>query len=291
MSKSTAKIEFIVGYTLFFVALWLLWDTPLVYPVKIFVVLLHEMSHAAVAVATGGHIDRIELSSLEGGACYCPGGNAFLTASAGYLGSSAWGGLMFTAARVRRVRAEWVTGFIGVLVVALSVLYVRTAFGLVFGVLFGLAMLGVARKATRSLNRTLLFALGLTSVLYAILDIKTDGSAHGGLGRSMDLARPRLQLLAPPRSVSRGLRRGCRAYPQHPYISWSEVADNPIGRVQKSDTCPAPALPFRMAAMGRLRPVWASAESLQKASVVDCGPWSPPAFSPKSNRKKEVILV
>ncbi|MGD2044895.1 MAG: M50 family metallopeptidase [Gemmatimonadota bacterium] len=174
MSKSTSKIEFIAGYTLFFVALWLLWGTPLVYPVKIFVVLLHEISHAAIAVATGGHIDRIELSPLEGGACYCPGGNAFLTASAGYLGSSAWGGLMFMAARARRIRADWVTGFIGVLVVALSVLYVRTAFGLVFGVLFGLAMLGVARKATRSLNRTLLFGLGLTSVLYAILDIKSD---------------------------------------------------------------------------------------------------------------------
>ena len=82
-------------------ALWLFWSTPIVYPVKIFVVLLHEISHAAMAVATGGTIQRIELSSLEGGACYCPGGNAFLTASAGYLGSSAWGGLMFTAARAR----------------------------------------------------------------------------------------------------------------------------------------------------------------------------------------------
>lgn len=174
MSSSKSKLEFVIGYTLFFVALWLFWDTPLVYPVKIFVVLLHEVSHAAIAIATGGTIERIELSPLEGGACYCPGGNAFLTASAGYLGSSVWGGLMFTAARAKRVRAEWVTGFIGILVVTLSVLYVRTTFGLVFGVLFGLGMTVVARQATRSLNRTLLLGLGLTSVLYAILDIKSD---------------------------------------------------------------------------------------------------------------------
>jgi len=174
MGKSSGKVEFVVGYALFFVALWLLWDTALVYPLKIFVVLLHEISHAAVAVATGGSIERIELNPLQGGACYCPGGSAFLTLSAGYLGSFAWGGLMFTAARARRVRAEWVTGFIGVLVLALTLLYVRTPFGVAFGILFGAAMLGVARKATRTLNRTLLLALGLTSALYAILDIKSD---------------------------------------------------------------------------------------------------------------------
>jgi len=174
MSDARGKVEFVLGYTLFFVALWLLWDTPIVYPLKIFVVLLHEISHAAVAVATGGSIQRIELNPLEGGACYCPGGNVFLTLSAGYLGSLAWGGAMFTAARARRVRPDWVTGFIGLLVVALTLLYVRTPFGIVFGILFGAAMLTVARKATRTLNRTSLLALGLTSALYAILDIKSD---------------------------------------------------------------------------------------------------------------------
>ena len=174
MSSSRGKLDFVLGYALFFVALWLLWDTPLVYPVKIFVVLLHEVSHAAVAVATGGTIERIELNPMQGGVCYCPGGNAFLTLSAGYLGSSVWGGLMFSAARAQRVKAEWVTGLIGLLVVALTLLYVRTWFGLGFGVLFGGAMLTVAKKANRTLNRTLLLALGMTSALYAILDIKSD---------------------------------------------------------------------------------------------------------------------
>lgn len=174
MSKARDKLEFILGYTLFFVALWLLWNTPLVYPVKIFVVLLHEISHGVMAVATGGSIQRIELNPLQGGACYCPGGNAFLTLSAGYLGSLAWGGMMFSAARARRVRAEWVTSFIGLLVTVLTVLYVRTPFGLLFGVVFGIALLAMGRRASRSLNRTLLLALGLTSALYAILDIKSD---------------------------------------------------------------------------------------------------------------------
>ena len=40
------KLRFLLGFGFFFVALWFLWDTALVYPLKIFVVLLHEISHA-----------------------------------------------------------------------------------------------------------------------------------------------------------------------------------------------------------------------------------------------------
>ena len=84
------RLMFLVGFALYFGTIWFLWDTPVLYPLKIFVVLLHEISHAMTAVATGGHIDRIALDPRQGGACYCPGGNAFLTLSAGYLGSLAW---------------------------------------------------------------------------------------------------------------------------------------------------------------------------------------------------------
>jgi len=168
------KLGFVGGYALFFVALWLLLNTPVVYPLKIFVVLLHEVSHAAVALATGGTIERIVLDPRQGGACYCPGGSAFLTLSAGYLGSLAWGGLMFSAARARRVRTDWVNMFIGASVIALTALFVRGGFGIVFGIAFGLAMFGVSSKASHGVNRYLLLTLGLTSALYAILDIKSD---------------------------------------------------------------------------------------------------------------------
>ena len=69
------KIIFLSSFTLYFSVLWLLWDTLAVYPLKIFVVLLHELSHALVAVTTGGTIEAIALDPNEGGACYCPGGN------------------------------------------------------------------------------------------------------------------------------------------------------------------------------------------------------------------------
>lgn len=172
--RSKKKLRFLLGFVLYFGLLWFLWETPVVYPLKIFVVLLHEVSHAMMSVATGGSIDRITLDPMQGGACYCPGGNAFLTLSAGYLGSLLWGGLMLSAARTSRVKSEWVNGLIGALVIGLTLLYVRNGFGFAFGIIFGLAMIAVSQNLSSAVNRPLLLTLGLTSALYAILDIKSD---------------------------------------------------------------------------------------------------------------------
>jgi len=168
------KIRFLLGFSVFFVALWFLWDTPVVYPLKIFVVLLHEVSHALAVVVTGGQLDEIALDPRQGGVTYFTGGNAFLALNAGYLGSLLWGALMFTAAQTRWVRTDWVNGVIGVGVVLLTIFFIRGTFGIVFGIFFGFAMVGAARRIGPVWNRRLLAALGLTSALYAILDIKSD---------------------------------------------------------------------------------------------------------------------
>ncbi len=172
--SSGGKLRFIVGFAAFFAALWFFWDTSLVYPLKIFVVLLHEISHAIASVATGGGIEKITLDPRQGGACHCFGGNAFITLSAGYLGSLLWGGAMFSAARSDKVKTSWVNGFIGAMVVALTVFFVRGGFGMIFGIAFGLTMIFVSKQMGSAVNRGLLLTLGLTSALYAILDIKSD---------------------------------------------------------------------------------------------------------------------
>lgn len=168
------RLRFLVGFSAYFAAIWLLWETPLVYPLKVFVVFLHEISHGIVALATGGAIHRITLSPLLGGACHCPGGNAFLTLSAGYLGSLVWGGVILEAGRRAGRRADRVVHLVGGGTVVITLLFVRGAFGLAFGILFGAALMLAARSMSNEANRTLLNALGLTSCLYAVLDIKAD---------------------------------------------------------------------------------------------------------------------
>jgi hypothetical protein len=168
------RFKFLAGFAVYFVALWLLWNTPVVYPLKIFVVLLHEVSHGVMALATGGTIEKIVITANQGGLCQCEGGSTFLVLSAGYLGSLLWGAAILWAARGRGAIPQIAAAVIGAVVIGVTLLYVRNFFGLVFGVAFGGILIVAARQLPVEGNAALLTALGLTSCLYAILDIKSD---------------------------------------------------------------------------------------------------------------------
>lgn len=168
------RTRLLLGITAFYIALWLLWLTPVVFPLKIFVVLLHEISHALAAIATGGAVERIVLNMDQGGATYVLGGNAFLVLSAGYLGSLLWGLLLIELAGARTSRARWAVGVLGAFVLLVAVLYVRNLFGVIFTGLFGAALILAARRLPGRAVARVLLVLGLTSALYALLDIRSD---------------------------------------------------------------------------------------------------------------------
>jgi len=170
----------LAGFAAFFVVLWVAWNTPYVLPLKLFVVFLHEISHGIAAIATGGRIDRIVINMNEGGACYCGGGSPFVTLSAGYLGSLAWGLLLVWLARFDR-RAHWTAAAVGAATGLITLFFVRSLFGFVFGLAFAGALLIAARFLSGRWNARILYALGLTSALYAILDIKSDVLERSGL--------------------------------------------------------------------------------------------------------------
>jgi len=81
---------------------------------------------------------------------------------------------MFLAANQPRIRKDWVNSTIGLAVILLTIFFVRSGFGIVFGILFGAVMITVSLRIGELWNKRVLLALGLTSALYAILDIKDD---------------------------------------------------------------------------------------------------------------------
>lgn len=168
------RLKLLVGIAAFYALLWVLWYTPVIFPLKIFVVLLHEISHALAALGTGGTVERIVLDVNQGGATYIRGGNAFLILSAGYLGSLLWGLLLIELAGARTARARWAVGVLGVFVLLVAVLYLRNWFGFVFTGLFGAALIIAARRLAARAVAVVLLVLGLTSALYALLDIRSD---------------------------------------------------------------------------------------------------------------------
>ena len=171
------------------IAALLLWGTFVVYPFRLFVVFLHEISHGLAAVASGGRIVSIGLSFDEGGVCLTRGGWPFLILNAGYLGSLLWGGL-FLLLGGRRARARSVIAVVGVFTLAVTLLYVRTWFGFFYGLAAGLVLLAVAAKLKPAVSETLLAAIGATSVLYAVWDIASDVLLrHSGQSDAAALAR------------------------------------------------------------------------------------------------------
>jgi hypothetical protein len=171
-----------------FVAVVLLWDTVVILPLKIFVVLLHEVSHGIAAVLTGGSIERIEINQNQGGVCWTRGGNRFLTLSAGYLGSMFWGALLLTLASRTRLD-RWICLAIGLVMLAITALYVRPilGFGFAFGLLFSAGMALAGWKLPERGNDLLLKVIGITSCLYAVLDIVDDVLRRPGIGSDADM--------------------------------------------------------------------------------------------------------
>ena len=149
------------------------WDTFLVYPLKILVVLFHELSHGLAAVLTGGAIEHIEISFDQGGVCYTRGGSSFVILNAGYVGSLGAGAAMLVlGARTRHDR--FFVGLLGAALLVVTLVYIRSRFGFVYGILAGSALLAISWKLPEGVSDALLTVLGTVSCLYAVWDIGSD---------------------------------------------------------------------------------------------------------------------
>lgn len=155
--------------------LYAFWSSLAVWPLRLFVVLLHEVSHGLAAVLTGGRIVSIALSPREGGLCTTAGGWPLVVSSAGYLGSALFGALFLVLGVRGRPRAHRVaTGVLGAALLLLTLVWVRSAFGFVYGLAVGSLLLGVARWLPEGASSFALRLLGVTSLLYAPWDITSD---------------------------------------------------------------------------------------------------------------------
>lgn len=157
------------------VILLFFWDAPAVWPLKILVVLFHELGHAAAALITGGSVVSIGLEPNQGGVTYTRGGNAFLVLNAGYLGSLLAGAVLLFASR-RAKSARWGVRALGAVLGLATLLWIRPlwSFGFAFAVLTTLAVLALSRWASDFVAQLALRVVGVFSVLYALWDVRSD---------------------------------------------------------------------------------------------------------------------
>lgn len=157
-----------------------LWPTPVIIPLKILIVFLHELSHAGMTVLTGGDVVSLSVSANQGGEVWSRGGSRFLILTAGYLGSLFIGlALLIGATRTQADRV--IMAFFGGVMLLVTFLYVRDQFAVFFCAGTGIAMLLTARFFPHDVNDMILRVIGLTSMIYVPYDIFSDTIARSNL--------------------------------------------------------------------------------------------------------------
>ncbi len=163
----------------------LIWDTPVVYPVKLLVIAFHEISHALVTIFTGGSVLGMEVNSGLYGTVNSEGGNEFLIASSGYLGSLIFGFLIFISADNKKMNLILSTSLAVILL-----LFIANFFTDAIAILILLGYVVFFYVAPRYLklqiNYWAMRILGMLSSLYVIFDIKEDLFTSDAFGTDAD---------------------------------------------------------------------------------------------------------
>jgi Peptidase M50B-like len=168
------------------VAVAALWWTPLLFPFRLLVTTVHEICHAIAVMATGGTVQGFGVDLGGSGVVQATGGSPIVVYSAGYLGSTLFGGTMLLIAkhaRGRRTALRFVAGATAAVIAVAGLLRAYrngSIFDLVvfndlwaFGIVMLLvaALLVVAAKAPDVVVGIVCLMIAVLSVLYAAFDL------------------------------------------------------------------------------------------------------------------------
>jgi hypothetical protein len=158
------------------------WLSPLNYPFRLLLTMVHELGHGLAALLTGGRFIRFEISPNGAGLAYTAGGWRFLVIPAGYLGLALFGALLIMLGRSYRW-SRIAMALIGIVMILFSLRYgiptiftaqlanglLTTASGLIFGSFF----LWIAVKATPGWIIFWLHLIAIQAGLTAFSDLAT----------------------------------------------------------------------------------------------------------------------
>lgn len=115
-SRTIIQRDALLAFGAFLVA-FILWQfpafSPVVYPLRLFVTLIHELGHGSAAILTGGQFIVFEVQPSGAGLAYTSGGFRPLVITSGYVGTAVFGAvLLYLANRVANPR--WLSILLGI---------------------------------------------------------------------------------------------------------------------------------------------------------------------------------
>jgi len=151
-----------------------LWNTPVIYPIKLFVVMLHELSHAIMGIVTGGKITAMSVGLDLSGKCQIQGGNQIAIASVGYLGSLLWGIVIFISPNNLK-SGKWILISFAIMILSISIYTSYSNLTFVFlSLVTSIIILLFALFLRINIVSLLVRGIGLISCVYVLFDMKED---------------------------------------------------------------------------------------------------------------------
>jgi len=149
-----------------------------IYPINLFVTVLHELGHALGGIISGGKVEYVQINADGSGKASILGGNTLIILMGGYLGSAIFGNIIFyigvKAGKLARAALYVLGGFM----LLSGVIWFSHLFSTLTLFVFGGALITLAHK--QWVMREMLMFLGLASLIYIIRDFN--------VGPSSDLA-------------------------------------------------------------------------------------------------------
>jgi hypothetical protein len=139
----------------------------LLYPFAVYGTFVHELSHGLAAMLTGGAFQRFVVNPDLSGTAIAAGGIGWIVISAGYLGSTIFGGIL-TLLSASAVPARRVLVGLGLTLGVLTLLFVRNLFGLVAGVGLAALLFAAGRRLHETWADGLLLLLAVQMMLSAL---------------------------------------------------------------------------------------------------------------------------
>lgn len=149
------------------------WHSLLITPLKLFVVFLHELSHAIATWLTGGRVTSFVVSENQSGHVISVGGVRFIILSAGYLGSLLFGLAFYRLSR-RNKSLDFVLFVLIFLLVIIAVFFAGTMYTTLYTLALALTLFCLYRFANLWIKQLSVLIFACASIIYIPIDIWQD---------------------------------------------------------------------------------------------------------------------
>ncbi|MBK8945948.1 MAG: M50 family metallopeptidase [Ignavibacteriae bacterium] len=162
------------GIVIFFVLISLFFfDSLILFPIKLFIIFFHEISHVIAGIVSGGRINFLTFDLNLSGKTSIDGGSSLFIASSGYLGSLIIGSLIFISAFSNRLK-KWYFNILALITFITSTNLVKGDLQIFLGIIVSILLFLIPRYVPEKFANPFLQYLGLISCMYITTDIKED---------------------------------------------------------------------------------------------------------------------